>query len=126
MGVIFGNSMDLMKRSMDYLWEKETVLTDNIANVDTPGYKARYVTFEEELAKKIQEAEGDGKQAIGEAIRSSDITLHKTENETSRMDGNSVNVDSQMVEMTRTALQYQYAERAFNGEANRLMAVIKG
>lgn len=126
MGAIFGNSMDLMKKSMDYLWKKEEVLANNIANVDTPGYKARYVTFEEELDRKLRETAGDGRDAMNQAIHSSGVQIHTTENETARMDGNNVNVDSEMVEINRAALQYQYAQRAFSGEVARLRAVIQG
>lgn len=39
--------MLLLQRSMEYLWDKQTCILDNIANVETPGYKTKYATFEE-------------------------------------------------------------------------------
>ena len=126
MAGMFGNSMDLMKKSMDFLWMKEEIHADNIANVDTPGYKAKYITFEEEFAKRLQEAAASGRTAVGSAIEEAGYQLHSSEPETARLDGNSVNADSELVEMTRTALQYQYAQSAFNGEISRLRTVIQG
>ncbi len=126
MAGIFGNSMGLMKKSMDFLWMKETVHAANIANVDTPGYKAKYVTFEEEFAQKLQKAAGSGKTAVADAIEDTEYQIHSTDPETARLDGNNVNADSELIEMTRTALQYQYAQNAFNGEVSRLRTVIQG
>ncbi|MBP1758200.1 MAG: flgB, partial [Firmicutes bacterium] len=48
------NSMYMMERSMNFLWMKQTATLDNIANAETPGYKAKYVTFEETLREKIR------------------------------------------------------------------------
>ena len=46
----------MTERVLDYLWGRQIVTLNNIANVDTPGFKAQYVTFEEELAHRIQNA----------------------------------------------------------------------
>ena len=37
MNRIFGNSMMLSQKSLDYLWKKESVTLTNIANSETPG-----------------------------------------------------------------------------------------
>ena len=47
MNDIFGNNILVGRRSLDYLWTKMAASLENIANVDTPGYKAKYVTFED-------------------------------------------------------------------------------
>ena len=43
---LFGNSISMAEKSLDFLWAKQQIISYNIANVDTPGYKAKYVTFE--------------------------------------------------------------------------------
>lgn len=126
MSEIFGNSMGLMLKSMDFLWKKQEVIANNIANVDTPGYKSRYVTFEEELQRRLENARSGGRAGLKEALEDTRYEIHVTDNETARLDGNNVNTDSEMVEMTRAAMQYQYAQSAYNGELGRLRTAIKG
>ena len=50
------NSMILMEKSMNYLWTKQAAISDNIANAETPGYKAKLVTFEDNLREKLEQA----------------------------------------------------------------------
>ena len=40
---MFGNTISMMEKSMDYLWKKQEVTANNIANVDTPGYRRKRV-----------------------------------------------------------------------------------
>lgn len=47
MSGIYGNGVSLTEKMLDYLWTRETVTLNNIANVDTPGFKSQYITFEE-------------------------------------------------------------------------------
>ena len=54
MSGMYGNGIGLTEKVLDYLWGRQNITLNNIVNVDTPGFKAQYVTFEEELAKKIQ------------------------------------------------------------------------
>ena len=49
----FGNSISLSGRVLDYLWQKNRMIAANIANSDTPGYKSRYMTFEDVLIGSI-------------------------------------------------------------------------
>ena len=46
MNGIYGNSLSLMTKALDGLWKRQEVISNNLANVDTPGYKSQYVTFE--------------------------------------------------------------------------------
>ena len=58
MELLGGNTMLLMQRSMGFLWTKQSCILDNIANVETPGYKVKYVTFEEVLDQAVRAAAG--------------------------------------------------------------------
>lgn len=128
MSFLTSNTMLMTERSLDYLWHKQSVIADNVANAETPGYKAKYVTFEQELRSRLERAAG-GTDAKASAMRSnilqSDIVTQQA-NETTRMDGNGVNVTEQNVELSRTYLQYQLTTRAFSEEMNRLRAAIRG
>ena len=131
MSFLTSNTMLMTERAMNYLWKKQAVIADNVANAETPGYKAKYVTFEQELRQKLEQASADegqvpvGRKAMREGILDSNIVTHEA-NETARMDGNGVNVTEQNVELSRTYIQYQLTTRAFSDEISRLRAAIRG
>lgn len=126
MSSIFGNAMPMAEKSLNFLWAKQQVTLNNLANNDTPGYKAKYVTFEEEFRKRLTDARAGTSADIRRAINSAGYTVHDTANETARLDGNNVVVDSENVELVRSALQYQYVINSFNSDVTRLRTVIKG
>lgn len=124
---IFGNSIPMAEKALDFLWSKQQVLSANLANVDTPGYKTKYVTFEETFQSKLKNAAVTGDRGlIGNAIESARWEVKNTNNETSRLDGNNVDADVEMVEVTRAALQYQYLLYSISSDHHRLQSVIKG
>lgn len=128
MKAIFGNTMAMTQKSLDFLWLKQTVSLNNIANGDTPGFKAQYVTFEDRLKKNLSAA---GKNSGGKAsglysgIEKTDFVVHDTQNE-ARLDGNNVQTEAENVELTRSILQYQYQVQSINSDMNRLRIAIKG
>ena len=69
--MIFGNTIPMSVKALDYLWKKQEVTSDNIANVDTPGYKQKYISFEDTFRQKLRAA-SDAKtgSAMREAIDS--------------------------------------------------------
>ena len=125
MNHIFGNGILVSERSLDFLWKKQSVTAGNLANVDTPGYKAKYVTFEDMYRAKLKGASGD-KERIRQAADSAMWLVEESDTETARIDGNNGVADAEMTELTRAALQYQYAIQSVNGEISRLATVIKG
>ena len=124
---IFGNSMPMSAKSLDFLWTKQKVISNNIANVDTPGFKSKYVTFEETFRNRLEAASKTGdKASMPRAINNSGWVVHNTSDETARADGNNVQLDTEMMEMTRTALQYQYLLSSVNGDIQRFTTAVKG
>lgn len=124
---LFGNTIAMSAKSLDFLWGKQQATLHNLANVDTPGYKSQYVTFEEEFRSRLQAA-SKLKQgsSVESAIRGSSYQIHTDESESARLDGNNVHTDVQNVELARTSLQYQYTLQSVNSDITRLRAVIKG
>ncbi|HOS98568.1 MAG TPA: flagellar basal body rod protein FlgB, partial [Deltaproteobacteria bacterium] len=54
MGDIFGKIIPEVTDHMTYRTYRQEVISSNIANVDTPGYKAREATFEKELDSRLK------------------------------------------------------------------------
>ncbi len=100
---------------------------DNVANAETPGYKTKYATFEESLQKAIQSASRDGTDAfsIREAIETTPVEIRQAE-ESTRLDGNGVNVTEQMVELVREGYQMQYVMNAISSDFSMIRTAIIG
>ena len=122
---IYGNAISMASKALDFLWQKQSVTADNLANVETPGYKAKYVTFEEEFQRRLEAADGNA-QTVAGAIDRSNYRVHTSEEESSRVDGNNVNADVEIMELTRTSLQYQYLLRSVTSDITRLNTAITG
>lgn len=128
MAGIYGNGIALTERVLDYLWARQEVTLNNITNDDTPGFKSQYITFEDEMRKKLSEASASSKtprQAVADAIDSSRLKLHTTRSESTRLDGNNVDVDQEQVELVRTAYEYQYLLSSFSNDITRLKSAAR-
>ena len=122
------NTMLMLEKSMNFQWTKQNVLLDNIANAETPNYKAKYVTFEDALSDRIQAAALEKKSlsSIRNVLSTSAPTIRTNNTESARMDENSVNVTEQTLEMVRNAYQMQYVLNAINTDLSTLRTAIRG
>ena len=119
------NSLLLMQRSMNYLWTKQAAISDNITNAETPGYKAKIVSFEEDLREKLEEARRSGRpRANMRSVLENACPNVITAEESTRLDGNGVNTTEQMVELVRNAYQLQYVMNAISTDLNTLRTAI--
>lgn len=128
MDFLRSNSMVMMERSMDFLWTKQAAIMDNIANAETPNYKAKVVTFEQDLTEKLQQAAAVGKksnQNVRQVLENADFAVYDID-EAKRMDDNGVDTTEQMVEMVRTAYQQQYLYNAINKSYSILRMAVRG
>lgn len=126
MNFLDNNMFDLSRKVLDFIWQKQTVTMDNIANAETPGYKAKYVTFEEELKNKLDYQSGKPASAINSTINSVQAQVHESTDESTRADGNNVNIDVENMELAKAALQYEFLLKSYNDDLTRLRTVIKG
>ena len=125
MNVIDNNSMLLLQKSLDFVWQKQRITSENIANAETPGYKAKYVTFEDEFKRSLSGTEGN-RSKVRQAIDSAKMRIGVSKEETMRLDGNNVNVDVENIELARTQIQYEYLLKQINDQFIRLKMVLEG
>lgn len=114
---------------MEYLWQKQSCILDNVANVETPGYQVKYATFEDALDDALQAAAGKSNTAsaaaLREAIAAPQVEIHEAE-ESVRADGNGVNITEQAVELARNGYQQQYVYNSISNEFSLLRTAIRG
>ncbi len=120
---LFTNTLSAsMAKSLDGLWARQEAISDNIANFETPGYKRKVVSFEDELAFAISENDSENERVAD--INNTFAVTKEEINELYRMDGNGVDLEEENVEMARTTYQYMYAQRVLNDHYSRLQTAI--
>ena len=127
MDFLSSNSSLMMEKSMHFLWAKQAAILDNIANAETPNYKAKVVTFEESLKEKLEAAQGEmsPRRSVREVLETTEFYTEEQQ-EATRMDENGVNVTEQSTEMIRNAYQLQYVMRSISDDLSRIRSAIRG
>ena len=127
MSFVSRNSDLMMEKAMNFLWTKQAAILDNIANAETPNYRAKVVTFEESLKEKLEVAQNAAKPrtSVRSVLENSDYFVEEQQ-EVTRMDDNGVNVTEQSAEMIRNAYQLQYVMSSISSDLTRLQKAING
>lgn len=115
--------INVLDRAADASWTRETVIGNNIANVDTPGYKRQDVAFEDVLKRELKSSKYDTLQKAVD-----NVSLNKLEGRTYtdyasysyRLDGNNVDIDTENVELVSEQLRYQTLTSAVSNEFTRM------
>lgn len=96
----FDFSMQVLSQAMTLRLKKHAAISGNIANADTPGYRPKAVSFEENLQRAVA-------QQSASALGRVDVKVEQVDDGIPRLDGNSVNMDKQMGQMTENSTMYQ-------------------
>ena len=127
MNFLSSNSDLMMEKAMNFLWTKQAAILDNIANAETPNYRAKVITFEESLKEKLEAAQNAAKpkHSVRDVLENADYFVQE-QMEVTRMDDNGVNVTEQSAEMIRNAYQLQYVMSSISSDLTRLQKAISG
>lgn len=107
-----------LDKALDASWLRQQVIANNIANVDTPGYKRWDVSFEKQLEKVV----GDNKKislnrthpkhfALSANLADIEPQLVEDSGHSLRNDGNNVDIDAEMARQAANSLNYQMLTR---------------
>lgn len=124
---------DLLQAGLQAAQLRHDVIANNIANIDTPGFKQSRVEFESYMRKALEGGGGgfeakrtrpehlsfDEEAAAGPRVVLDDST-------TMRMDGNNVDIDRQMAEMAKNNIWFGTMAVKLSGELTRLKIAIDG
>lgn len=113
--------------------DRSAVLASNIANADTPGYKARDLDFGEVLKNQMGESSSQVPMQTSSSshmqglLESDSINglKYRTPSQPA-IDGNTVDADRERTEFARNTMEYQAAFEFLNGKIKSLLTAIKG
>ncbi|MDR1117334.1 MAG: flagellar basal body rod protein FlgB [Oscillospiraceae bacterium] len=127
---MFG-SVDLLQNGLSAAWERNAVIRNNIANVETPGFKASNVEFESILARSLENGGFQGKKTRDKhiAIGADDAfsvrhAVTKSNGLSMRMDGNNVDIEAENVKLAQNTILYNTMLEKMNSELRRIKLAI--
>jgi flagellar basal-body rod protein FlgB len=128
---LYGKTFDALSRNMDLRMERQTLLSANIANAETPGYKPVDLQFENELATFLRTDDEQMKATqashFGAEQEASNINgeLVEQAGEVSA-DGNAVDLEREMAEIANNSGNYRAAARMVTKKLALVKYVING
>lgn len=131
---IFNQTISILERSLDLRSIHHRVLASNVANMDTPNYKAFELVIEEEMNKKpgnsrnIPIAKTHADHFPIRPQPRSDVTLKTADAPkfSLRGDGNTVDVDRTMGKLAENTILYKTAAQLISKKLAGLKNAIKG
>ena len=120
--------INVLDRAADASWQRNEAISNNIANVDTPGYKRQDVAFESVL----QQALGNNRyESMDDKVANVDLSRLRGRayldyaNYSYRLDGNNVDIENENVMLAENQLKYQGLISSINQEFTNLKTVMK-
>ncbi len=111
---LFGPDVSILSKEMDVCLLRQQIYAHNIANVDTPHYKRKFVSFEEDLRQALEGEDIPMKctdprhiQGTYASIENIQPRVVEQDETTLRNDGNNVDIDYEMVQAEKNSLRYQ-------------------
>jgi len=132
--LLFNKTMSVLEQGLNAASLRNTVIANNLANVETPGYKRSDVVFEEELRKALSQNNSftgfrtnEKHIPIGSpsVINVSPQTVIEKDT-TMRNDGNNVDIDREMAALAKNEIMYQAIAQELNEEFQKLKSAIAG
>lgn len=130
-GWLDGQVLSVLQKGLDASSMRQKVLTNNVANIDTPNFKRSDVDFQAVLGAALGKKSRvlplkmtDSKHMYGieEGGGSGIVTDHST---SLRNDGNNVDVDREMTYVAENGLYYNSLTRTISSQLGLLRTVIK-
>ena len=131
---MFDTQITLLHKALDLRSQRHNVLASNVANVETPGYKARDLVFENALADALlartpgpltvtDPRHMDGRiRTPLELVQPKEI---RSGNPVGSLDGNTVDLEREMVKLAENQIGYHFLTQLISRKFLTLREVIK-
>jgi len=132
---LFDQTFSVLEKSMNLRSQKHNLLVSNIANMDTPKYKAFDILVEEEMGKKMGEANKTQLNQTQPAhiplmgmadLNAPEIRPVENPRYDFRSDGNTVDVDRTMLKLSENGLLYNASAQMISKKFQSLSNAING
>ena len=122
------NYINVLTKAADASWTRNEIITNNLANVDTPGYKRKDVSFQNYLLQELTSGDSTSLRTRVNDVELGNLnaTVYTDFTELSyRLDGNNVDIDTENVEFASNQLYYQTVLDTINHQFSMLKAAMQ-
>ncbi|HEY3330542.1 MAG TPA: flagellar basal body rod protein FlgB [Capsulimonadaceae bacterium] len=127
-------TLNLLERALDYASTRQEVLSNNISNANTPGYRRKEASFDDILAmaqggaaaRVSQINQTTRKMFAGGLQGKTGFDIVETGEGSMRVDGNNVDMDAEMSRLAQNQIYYETITQITGGQFSALKGVIKG
>ena len=119
--------INVLDKAADASWIRENAIANNVANVDTPGYKRQDVDFQDILERKLKSTKYTSLQDAVNNVPLDQLNSRAYTDYGSysyRLDGNNVDIDTENVELASEQLRYQTLTTTMSLEFSRLKSAM--
>lgn len=117
---------------LNFRGERQKVISSNIANINTPGYKTKELVFEDELNNSINNnslqmtaTNSRHMTNINSSQANSNPKLTEVRNLEEQNDGNNVNLDTQMGEMSKNKILFDAIQSSIKRDSRLFRSVVE-
>lgn len=126
---LFGGTISNLESGLSYATVKQKTIAQNIANVDTPNYKAKDVSFKQMLADATTNSMTANKtdtKHIDFQNETATPGVYSYSNLSYRTNGNGVDMDTEQASLAENSIYYNALTERVSAKFNTLQTVIKG
>lgn len=125
-------TVQALAASLKYRQLRQELIASNIANAETPGYKAKKIDFEEALARaldvddelKMKTSDSKHFNVGGGGFNNLQPEIYEDSNGITSMDGNNVDRDQEMADMAENKIMYDASVQLLNKKLGLLKYAI--
>ncbi len=125
MGDIFGKTISEITKQLNYRTYRQEVIASNIANVDTPGYKAKEALFESELDSRLKLTTTNQQHLKGSPTQDPYQTVDDPFERIGN-DSNTVDIDREMMKLNQNQILFTHLTTTIAAKLNQLKNTIGG
>ncbi|MED1123739.1 flagellar basal body rod protein FlgB [Bacillus atrophaeus] len=125
---LFSGTIQNLENALGRANIKQKVITNNIANIDTPNYKAKKVSFQNLLnqeSSRLESVKTDYRH-VDFSDAGSNGSIVANSNTAYQQNGNNVDVDKEMTDLAENQINYQALVERMSGKFNSLKTVLTG
>ncbi len=121
------NQVKLLGKYLDFLVEKNKVITENIANRDSVNYRRKDITFQEYLEKEESgQLKTTEPQHFKRSVFDESKLINLKPSGNYDIDNGEVNIENEMANLAKTTLKFEFATKQLGDYFKKLHTVIKG
>lgn len=128
MAINFNTALGIHPQALAMREKRSEILAANLANADTPGYKARDLDFKSILKQNMPSAPAMERTQAGHVTPQQSLdarVLYRNPTQVS-LDGNTVEANTEQARYSENAVQYQTSLTFINGTFSELMTALRG